>query len=401
MTDATQNWEKIEGAEQAKISLEIYLKLDIAQFAAGGDLMRAHDFARADIPVMIAAASGKLGTPEMPVFDLKDHRQNALLDLEPMALQKRLDENFDSARRALAWASPHLAPETRKFIKLGDEGTFKQISKILVEQRQAVHNRENTIFMGYEVNGKKVSADTIPENDRVADHMSIKKDDQFLTLKNGDRVRVDVKIHDYTDDTYNSWQTKYAVSNNAGERSIVTESDVNRGNHAFGVIMERDNRTYFVPVGLDKQADREVPVPDGEAREIVGLDSGGRKYLEHNIGTEKLPKGYDATSMLRLSTMREHDGSEPHCVGEIHYSSTIGPKHQRGPIVLHAMPWSSGASEAELQVAHRMIDTHIARTERGQAHIAPGVNNDNRAIVKEPFDPRMAAMQMAAAQMAL
>ena len=400
MTDVAQHWEKIEDGEQAKIALETYMNLDIAQFASGGDMMRIHDFARADIPVMIAAASGKLGTPDAPVFDLRDNRQNAILDLEPMALKKRLDENFDSARKALAWAGPHLAPEARKFLKLGDEGTFSKLAKILVEQRQAVHDRENTILMGYEINGKKVSIDAIPENDRIANEQSVKKDDQFLMLKNGDRVRVDVKIHNYTDETFNSWQTKYAVSNSAGERSVVSSNDISHGNHAYGVIMERQNRTYFVAIGTNDD-NPEMPRPDGEAREIVGLDSGGRKFFENNIGAENLPKGYDATSMLRLSTMRENDGSEPHSVGEVHYRSTIGPRHQRGPIILQSMPWASGASHLEQQIAIRMIDIHIGRNESGPAKIVPGVNVENKPVERQVFDPRSVAIQTAALQMAL
>lgn len=382
----------VEGATQAKITLETYTNPGITSRSQGGDAMRIHDFINADIPLMIAAANNKLGTPDFPVFDMKDERMNTRLDLDPMSLRQRLDQDFEAATHALQWIGPHLPPAAAHFFKRGEEGGFEQLRDQLVEQREAVAQRENTIEVAHERYGKAIPAGDVEKGvvDYVEDLAS--KRDQFVNLKDGERARIDVMVFEYSESSMNMWTNRYAVSTADGQTRTVSDNDIDSGQPAYGVIIERNDKTYFVP--MSGQLDG---TPEGDAREVIGIDQGLRKHQDREIIEADGAIDYqNGEEVMRSVTGRDVQGDQQAKSGAFTYRNANKQYDDRGPIILTDVSWTTSVDLKERVSAERMVDIQDFKT----SNMIPRsiVTNDVGEKESLKADPNKMAMQLAAAQ---
>lgn len=388
--DTIERDKLVEAATQAKITLETYTNPGIISRATGGEAMRLHDFINADIPLMIAAAKGKLGTTEYPAYDLKDERMNARLDMDPLSLKQRVEQGFEAAKYSMNWIGPQLPPAAAHFFKSGPEGGFEQLRDNLIAQRQEIHDRENNVQVGYERGGKKISSENL--NSEIVNYTQelAGKADQFVRLKDGERVRVDVMIFEFSEHSQNAWTNRYAVTNAEGKAQMVNESEIDRGTPAYGVLIERNDKTYFVPMGnqLDGKA-------DGEAREVIGIESGLRKYFEREVGRDNA-EYTDGEQIMRAVTNRDIQGYQQASSGEVHYVNANKQHDNRGPIVLTAVPWTTTPDMKERLEAERMVDIQEYRT--GNMIQRAVVTNDVETPAVTRADPNRLAAQLAAAQ---
>ena len=388
--EATKRDQLVEAATQAKISLETYTNPALTSRAHGGEALRLHDFINTDIPLMIAAANGKLGTRDFPVFDLKDDRINTRLDMEPHSLKQRIDQDYEAARYAMNWVGPHLPPAAAQFFKRGPEGGYEQLRDHLVEQRQEAFEQPNDIMVAFKRGGKNISSDELDtEIVSYVEDLAAKRD-QFLRLKDGERVRVDVMVFDFADHSHNYWTNKYTVSNAEGQMRMVGEGDIDRGDAAYGVIVERNDKTYFVPMNGKLDG-----TPEGNAREVIGVDSGIRKYFESEMPKEAIDYA-NGEQIIRTITGRDVAGNQQVVAGEVHYANVNHQHDDRGPILLRAMPWMRTPDLKERLAAERMTDIQEFRT--GKMIERAIVTNDAAPDKSVKADPSKMAMQLAAAQ---
>ncbi|MAM83296.1 MAG: hypothetical protein CL472_01270 [Acidobacteria bacterium] len=111
--------------------------------------------------------------------------------------------------------------------------------------------------------------------------------------------------------------------------------------HAFGVMMVKDNRLWMAPIDVE---DFDNPKLDGPAREIVGY--AGKSILDQD------PDGIDGVKKEILS--------EGPNAGEYYYRPRDG-FDAPGPIELYSSPWQSGADEKQILVAKNAINDAIAQ----------------------------------------
>jgi hypothetical protein len=109
--------------------------------------------------------------------------------------------------------------------------------------------------------------------------------------------------------------------------------------HAVAVIMERHDRLWMVPLTEEAARGNEVEVLP--AREI--------KKTDFPLSMD----GYDANELKK-------EAAEKPIMGEFTFRPIDGYKKETGPVELSFIPWSSGASEAEVEKAAKSIDNVVA-----------------------------------------
>ena len=394
MGEGKESWKLVESAVHFQYALDSYVQLDIAAMAVGGDLKKIYDFARVDIPLLIAATNQRLGDEKNPVFDLGEARINVKLDFEPKALADSMNSNFEAAKKSLDWIYPQLSDQAKAFMAPGDDGVFAQMSKTLIDQREEFYNRPKDISMVLKLNGKPFDIDRADPRSKLHFHLQMAGvfDEQFRSLKTGERVRVDMKIVDFKDDTLNVYSTSYAVSNAKGETKTVDCNDFAKHDIAYGIVMERENKTYFVPTtdGLHSKAR-----PDGEAREIVGLSHEARRFHLQHCDQLEPAEALDSYKILReatcpgiafLPSYEMGSGGKILRSGEFHFVSAVEPGWQKGPIMIEAVPWTSGVREDEKQAAICAIELYENRYENSNII---GISNPKNTVYKEDVLDKM------------
>ena len=159
-----------------------------------------------------------------------------------------------------------------------------------------------------------------------------------------------------------AYTAEYEFEGHEGRHDAGKFHAENGQDHAYGVLMMRDERMFLVPLTLRIDGEgNEVPFPAGATREAVG--GAGRSTFRHLH-----PDGFQG--LVKAITP---DGMGPDAfgtergpiVGDINFD-TMSKGDRDGPVRLAGMGWSSEPSDRELETATRQIDEFI-RAERHEA----------------------------------
>lgn len=382
--------EAITKAQRIKNIMETFEDIEIMTKLKGGESRRAADYVKEDIPLMIEAAKG--GDPnKLPNLS---NRQKALLSLGNKDMADAIEKNHKSAKKILGWHAPVLKPDIRAFIN-DQDGLNNALKEPLLRQQLIKELQPEKIFDKSIVNDHQMPLEEyilekvkkqISEDHEFTPGMEVTHqiNEKGEPLNNAEKSKIElIKVRKVS---YIKYEIGYKLEGEDKYRSRSEIADPRNPESFFGVIMEKDQKMFFVPMqheDLEKQ--KELGKNQLPARLISGLDIDMIRHENRQIAKDHKEYENDGEAPYHdnlkeklLDAFPEQKEGSIIAAAEVRLRSVDGPEDKIGPVIIQSIPWTITAAEEEAKIAKEAVEKYMQKFEKPYGSIRDEMDKNKK-----------------------